>query len=87
MLTSNTAAGAIFVAPGLYRSFDEAVADLSAFYQSMNLQASPLEVPTQTTIAGMQAMTATYASQDQSGRTVQGRFIECSYNGTSHACE
>ena len=75
MLTSNTAAGAIFVAPGLYRSFDEAVADLSAFYQSMNLQAYPAEQPTQSTIAGMQAMTATYASQDQSGHTVQGRFI------------
>lgn len=75
MLTSNTAAGAIFVAPGLYRSFDEALADLSAFYQSMNLQAYPVEQPTQSTIAGMQAMTATYASQDQSGHTVQGRFI------------
>ncbi len=75
MLASNTAAGAIFVAPGLYHSFDEAMADLSAFYQSMNLQAYPVEQPTQTTIAGMQAMTATYASQDQSGRTVQGRFI------------
>lgn len=74
-LTSNTAAGAIFVAPGLYRSFDEALADLSAFYQSMNLQAYPVEQPTQSTIAGMQAMTATYASQDQSGHTVQGRFI------------
>lgn len=75
MLTSNTAAGAIFVAPGLYRSFDEALADLSAFYQSMNLQAYPVEQPTQSTIAGMQAMTATYASQDQSGHTVQGRLI------------
>src|SRR5262245_13240145 len=75
MVASNSAAGAIFVAPGLYRSFDEAVADLSAFYQSMNLQAYPVEQPTQTTIAGMQAMTATYASQDQTGRTVQGRFI------------
>ena len=75
MLASNTAAGAIFVAPDLYRSFDEAMADLSAFYQSMNLQAYPVEQPTQTRIAGMQAMTATYASQDQSGRTVQGRFI------------
>lgn len=74
-LTSNTAAGAIFVAPGLYRSFDEALADLSAFYQSMNLQAYPVEQPTQSTIAGMQAMTATYASQDQSGHTVQGRLI------------
>lgn len=75
MLASNTAAGAIFVAPGLYRSFEEATADLSGFYQSMNLQAYPVEQPTQTTIAGLQAMTATYSSQDQSGRTVQGRFI------------
>jgi hypothetical protein len=75
MLASNTAAGAIFVAPGLYGSFEEATADLSVFYQSMNLQAYPVEQPTKTTIAGLQAMTATYSSQDQMGRTVQGRFI------------
>jgi hypothetical protein len=75
VLASTTQAGAIFVATGLYASFEEMVADLSKFYQSMNLQAMPVEQPSQQTIAGMRALTATYASQDQMGRQVQGRYV------------
>ncbi|MGH7644675.1 MAG: hypothetical protein ACREMR_03720 [Gemmatimonadales bacterium] len=75
VLASTTQAGAIFVATGLYASFDEMVADLSKFYQSMNLQATPAEQPSQQTIAGMRALTATYASMDQMGRPVQGRYV------------
>ncbi len=75
VLASTTQAGAIFVATGLYASFEEMVADLSKFYQSMNLQAMPVEQPSQQTIAGMRALTATYASQDQTGRAVQGRYV------------
>jgi hypothetical protein len=75
VLASNTEAGAIFLAPGMYRSHEEAIADLSQFYQSMNLQGAPVEPPKSTTIAGLRAIVATYASMDQMGRTVQGRFI------------
>ena len=75
VLGSNTEAGAIFLAPGMYRSHEEAIADLSQFYQSMNLQGVPVEPPKNTTIAGLRAIVATYASRDQMGRTVQGRFI------------
>jgi hypothetical protein len=75
MLASTSSAGAIFVARGMYHSFDQATADLSTFYQSLNLQAYPVEPPSESTIGGFKAMSATYASQDQAGRTVQGRFI------------
>lgn len=74
-LASNTEAGAIFIAPGMYQNANEAVADLSQFYQLLNLQAYPVEPPANTTIAGFQAVVATYVSADQAGRAVQGRFI------------
>jgi len=75
MLGSDTEAGAIFVAPGLYTSPNEAIADLTLFYQSMNLVGHPTEPPGETTIAGLRAVVATIASQDQMMRPVQGRFI------------
>jgi hypothetical protein len=75
VLGSNTEPGAIFLAPGMYRNAEEAVADLSQFYQSLNLQGVPVEPPKNTTIAGLRAIVATYASMDQMGRTVHGRFI------------
>jgi hypothetical protein len=75
MLGSDTEAGAIFVAPGLYASPNEAIADLTLFYQSMNLTGYPIEAPSETTIAGLRAVVATIASQDQMMRPVHGRFI------------
>ena len=74
-LASKTEAGAIFLSPGMYRNANESIADLSRFYQMMNLQAYPVEAPQSTTIAGLQATVATYVSMDQTGRPVQGRFI------------
>jgi len=75
VLASTTDAGAIFLGPGLYATFEEMVADLGRFYQSMNLQGMPVAQPAQQTIAGLRALTATYASQDQMGQTVHGRYI------------
>ena len=75
MLGSDTEAGAIFVAPGLYTSPNEAIADLTLFYQSMNLVGHPTEPPGETTIAGLRAVVATIASQDQMMRPVHSRFI------------
>ncbi|MGZ7065571.1 MAG: hypothetical protein ACXVI6_04370 [Candidatus Aminicenantales bacterium] len=75
ILSSQTEAGVIFLGAGAYRNAQEAIADLSLAYQKMNLRATPVEQPQQTTISGLQAVVATYVSQDQSGRNVQGRFI------------
>ncbi len=75
MLGSNSEAGAIFIAPGLYTNANEAIADVVVFYQSMNLMGSPTERPGETTIAGLKAVVATIASQDQMMRPVYGRFI------------
>jgi len=75
MLGSDTEAGAIFIAPGLYASANESIADLTSFYQSMNLTGYPTEPPNETTIAGLRAVVATIASQDQMMRPVHGRFI------------
>jgi hypothetical protein len=75
MLGSDTEAGAIFIAPGLYASANESIADLTLFYQSMNLIGYPTEPPSETTIAGLKAVVATIASQDQMMRPVHGRFI------------
>lgn len=75
MIVSNTDAGMIFLAPGLYASPQEAMADLSVFYQQMQMQGYPTEQPAMGTIAGFRSVTATYASTDQMGRVVHGRYI------------
>jgi len=58
-LASTTEPGAIFLAPGMYQNANEAIADLSQFYQLLNLQGYPVESPQSTTIAGLQAVVAT----------------------------
>jgi len=75
LIVSNSDAGMIFLAPGMYSSAQEAVADLSVFYQQLQMQGYPIEQPGIGTIAGLQAVTATYASTDQMGRAVHGRYI------------
>jgi hypothetical protein len=75
MLGSTTAAGGIFVSPGLYSNFDEIVADVTVFYQSLGHVAYPIEQPSQTTVAGFQAMAGLYMSQDQMGQTLHSRII------------
>jgi hypothetical protein len=75
-LVSGSAAGAaVFVGPGPYTRAEEAIADLSIFYSLLGLQAYPVEPPTTTTVAGMPAVTATYASMNQWGQQIHGRFI------------
>jgi len=75
MIVSNTDAGMIFLAPGMYATPQDAIADLSTFYQQMQMQAYPVEQPAMGTIAGLRSITAMYASADQMGRMVQGRYI------------
>ena len=75
MLASNTHAGAIFVAPGSYSNFDDVAIDVTKFYQALGHQPYPVEQPAPTTIAGFQAMTALFMSQDQMGQVVQSRGV------------
>ncbi len=41
-LVSNSEAGGIFLAPGLYSNFNEITVDVSRFYQTMGLAAQPV---------------------------------------------
>jgi hypothetical protein len=83
MFTGPGGAGTMVVAPGLYTTFEQATADLAAYLQSLSVQATPVEQPSQTTVNGMKAMTAVYASQDQSGRVLHGRhMVLLTPNGT-----
>ncbi len=75
VLASQTEAGIIFLGAGMYRTPQEAIGDLDAAYRMLNLQATPVEPPQRTRIAGFEAVTATYASMDQAGRQIQGRYI------------
>src|SRR5438874_3630473 len=75
VLVSTPDAGAIFLAPGMYSTPQEAMADLSAFYQSLNMQGFPVEQPSASTIAGLRATSATYASRNQVGQILHGRYI------------
>ncbi len=58
----------LFLAPGLYSSFNEMIVDITRFYQTMGFRAQPVEQPTQTTIAGFRAMTSPYVSEDRMGQ-------------------
>jgi hypothetical protein len=75
VLASTTEAGALFVAPGMYRDFNDVGVDVTKFFQAMNLAASPVEPPAATTINGLQAMSGTYGSYDQMGQIVLSRGI------------
>jgi hypothetical protein len=74
-LASSSSAGVIFVGAGAYRTPDEALVDLSAFFQALGVTATPDAPPTATTIAGLRSTLITYRAQDQMGRVVQSRFI------------
>lgn len=75
VLASNTHAGAIFVAPGLYSNLNEVAVGITKFYQALGHQPYPVEQPAQTTIAGFQAMTALFMGRDQMGQVVQSRGV------------
>lgn len=75
MLASNSEAGGIFLAPGLYSNFNEMIGDITRFYQTMGMMAQPMEQPTPTTIAGFRAMTSLYVSQDRMGQMVHSRIV------------
>jgi hypothetical protein len=75
MLASTSEPGMIFIAPGLYDSADEMIADVTRLYASMNQMPTPVEVPASARIGGLPAMVATYDSQDQTLRPVRARYV------------
>lgn len=75
VLTSMQHAGAVFVAPGLYETFDEMAGDVVRFYQAMGLAGSPVEPAREATFGGHRAMASVYASYDQTGRIVHARIV------------
>jgi len=73
-LTSTTQGVVIYVAPGMYQTFNDVTVDLAKGFQALGLTAMPMGQPTPSTIKGMQAMTARYAGQDQLGRQFQAQI-------------
>lgn len=63
----------IYVAPGMYRSFDDVAIDLAKGFQALGLTGMPVAQPTSSTIKGMQAMTATYVGQNQMGMALRSQ--------------
>ena len=66
MLVSNTEAGVVFLAPGLYSTPQEAMADLSVFYQQMQTQGYPIEQPVMGTIWSVDVVQRPVDARDES---------------------
>lgn len=63
----------ISVAPGMYQNFNEAAVDLNKGFMALGLTGTPMGQPAAGTIGGMQAMTADYVGQMQTGLQLQAR--------------
>jgi len=74
VLGSQNQAGAIFVAPGLYESVDDVLADMGAFQRLARISGRPIEGPTDTALAGLPAVIATFSGQNEYGRPVSTRL-------------
>ena len=70
-LTAGAPGSIIYVAPGLYRDFNDVAAELPKAFQALNLTGMPVGAPVTSIINGLQAMTATYAAQDPTGVSVR----------------
>jgi len=66
-LTSGTSGAMLYVAAGMYQTFNDVAADAARGFQALGLVGMPQGQPTTSTIRGMQAMTAAYAAQNQMG--------------------
>jgi hypothetical protein len=73
VLASNSQRGAIFVAPGLYESVEDALASMRSFSRLANMSKSPTEGPIDTTLAGLPATLASFTARSQYGGLVSTR--------------
>jgi hypothetical protein len=74
VLGSDSEPGALFVAPGLYTSYEDVDADLGAFVEIAGLRGREVEGPVDTTIAGFRAVVASYTGVGRSNQTVKARM-------------
>jgi len=65
----------IYVAPGMHQSFTDAAVDLNKGFNTLGLTGTPVRQPVTATVAGMQAMTADYLAQSQTGLTLQAHVV------------
>lgn len=72
---TQTPGGAIYVAPGLYTSFNDVGTDLNKGFTALGLTGMPSGQPVPSTVGGMQAMTADYVGQNQMGVPLQARAV------------
>jgi hypothetical protein len=72
-LTSGSGA-VIYVAPGMYRSFNDIAPDVAKGFQALGVSGVPAGQPASSTIKGMQAMTARYLAQNQMGMALQSEI-------------
>ncbi len=74
-LSAGSQGAAVYVAAGMYQSFNDVGGDLSKGFTALGLSGMPMGQPVPSTIQGMQAMTATYAGQNQMGMPFQARAV------------
>jgi hypothetical protein len=72
-LTTSAQGAVVYVAAGMYQSFNDIAGDLNKAFQALGLTGYPVGQPTSSTIRGMQAMTAEYAGQNQAGMPLRAR--------------
>jgi len=72
-LTMGSQDAVIYVAPGMYQNFNEVAVDLGKGFQALGLTGIPMGPPSSSTIHGMQAMTANYTGQNQTGMPLQAK--------------
>jgi hypothetical protein len=72
-LTTSTQGAVVYVAAGMYQSFNDIAGDLNKAFQALGLTGYPVGQPTSSTIRGMQAMTADYTGQNQAGMPLRAR--------------
>jgi len=72
-LTTSAQGAVVYVAAGMYQSFNDVTADLNKAFQALGLTGIPMGQPASSTIRGMQAMTADYTGQNQAGMPLRAR--------------
>jgi len=72
-LTTIAQGAVVYVAVGMYQSFNDVAGDLNKAFQALGLTGYPTGQSTLSTIRGMQAMTADYTGQNRAGMPLRAR--------------
>lgn len=74
VLGSEGEGGAIFLAPGLYESVDNVLADMVSFSRLARISARTTQGPRDTMVAGLPAVLVSYSGESEFGRPVSTRL-------------